>query len=342
MIKVAEVLPPDLAGTPLWPLMEQAGVHYAVGTFYPPSALQVGESFPWEYLPLLRLQEHYRGSGFELAVIEARPPLNLAKRGLPGRDAEIDAVLELLTNMGRLGIRTWCYEWMADFNWLRTSTAIRSRGGSLVSGYDHSLLADAPATADGPLSEEQLWESLHYFLERVVPVAESAGVQLAMHPDDPPRSPIRGVGRIMRSLDNYQRLLDLVPSPVNGITFCQGNFGLMTDDLPAAIRRFGHQQKIFFVHFRDVSGTVDQFEETWHDNGPTDLLACLEAYREVGFDGVLRPDHVPTLAGEENGKPGYGVLGRLFAVGYIRGLQSAVYADELGGRGNPARQAAGR
>lgn len=341
MIKVAELLPPEMSGTALWPLMEQVGVRFAVGTLYPTSSLVAGETCPWEYMPLLRLQEHYRSSGFELAVIEARPPLNLAKRGLPGRDAEIETVLELLVNMSRLGIRTWCYEWMADFNWLRTSTAIRSRGGSMVSGYDHALLTGATATALGPLPEEQLWESLHYFLERVVPVAESVGVQLAMHPDDPPLSPIRGVGRIMRSLENYQRLLELVPSPVNGITFCQGNFGLMTDDLPAAIRHFGRQQKIFFVHFRDVDGTADKFEETWHDNGPTDLLACMQAYREIGFEGVLRPDHVPTLTGEMNERPGYGVLGRLFAVGYIRGLQSAVYADELG-RGSAAQRTVAR
>ena len=92
-----------------------------------------------------------------------------------------------------------------------------------------------------------------------LPAAEQAGVKLAMHPDDPPLSPIRGLGRIMRSVDNYQRLLDIYPSPVNGIGLCQGNFTLMTDDLPAVIRHFGRQKKIFFVHFRDVRGTPDNF-----------------------------------------------------------------------------------
>jgi mannonate dehydratase len=338
MIKIAEVLPPDLAGTSLWTLMEQAGVRYAVGSFAPATSLQAGEQRSWEYMPLLRLKEQYASSGFELAVIEARPPLNRAKRGLPGRDEEIATVVELLENMGRLDIRTWCYEWMTDFNWLRTSTAIRSRGGSLVTGYDHALLADAPPTDGGPVSEDQLWESLEYFLRRVVPVAERCGVQLAMHPDDPPLSPIRGVARIMSSVENYQRLLDLVPSPVNGITLCQGNFALMTSDLPAVIRQFGRQRKIFFVHFRDVRGRPDKFEETWHDDGPTDLYECMRAYREIGFEGVLRPDHVPTLASEPSPRPGYAVLGRLFAVGYIRGLQEAVYHDELSavaGTGSP-------
>jgi len=329
LIKIAEMLPPDMAGTPLWPLMAQAGVTSAVGTFYGQEDLVAGEQYPWDHGALRRLQRQYERSGFHLAVIEARPPLNLTKRGARGRDAEIDTVIELIENMGRLGIRTWCYEWMADFNWLRTRTDIPSRGGSLVSGYDHAVLRDAAPTEFGPISADELWASLEYFLGRVLPVAERCGVQLAMHPDDPPRSPIRGVARIMSSVENYQRLLDMAPSPMNGITLCQGNFRLMTDDLPATIRHFGRQGKVFFVHFRDVQGSVDKFQETWHDNGPTNLFDCMRAYKEMGFDGVLRPDHVPSLAGEPNDRPGYAILGRLFAVGYIRGLQTAVYDDEL-------------
>lgn len=99
----------------------------------------------------------------------------------------------------------------------------------------------------------------------------------------------------------------------------------MTQDLPGAIHHFGSRQKIFFVHFRDVRGTADDFQETFHDDGPTDMLACLRAYRDIGFTGVLRPDHVPTLAGEANDAPGYASLGRLHAIGYIRGLAEAVY-----------------
>jgi len=159
----------------------------------------------------------------------------------------------------------------------------------------------------------------------VVPVAESAGVKLAMHPDDPPLSPIRGLARIMRSIENYQRLLDLYPSPVNGIALCQGNFTLMTDDLPAAIRQFGKQGKIFFVHFRDVRGDKYKFVETFHDDGKTDMLACMKAYKEVGYYGVCRPDHVPTMEGDDNSRPSYSNIGRLFAIGYLRGLQEAVY-----------------
>jgi mannonate dehydratase len=324
-MKLAEMVPPGPDSSALRRLVVQAGVQSAVGGLPQTNGPdRRGTDKPWDYAPLLSMKQRYESAGLELAVIEARPPLAKAKRGLPGRDEEIDAVCTLIENMGRLGIPVWCYEWMSDFNWLRTNTAVPSRGGSLVSGYDHALMQAAPPTEDGPLSEETLWETLEYFLRRVVPVAEEAGVKLAMHPDDPPLSPIRGVGRIMRSVDNYQRLIDLVPSPVNGITLCQGNFRLMTDDIPAAIRQFGQQQKIFFVHFRDVRGTVENFVETWHDDGPTDLLECLRTYHEVGFDGPMRPDHVPTVEGDSNAHPGYSLYGRLFALGYIRGLMESV------------------
>lgn len=328
-MRVAEILPLDREQTNLWPLMQQAGVTDAVASFgrqLNGLDLAMGDG-PWDYMPMRRMKNRYEERGLEVGVLEWRPPLNLVKRGLPGRDEQIDTVITLLTNMGRVGIPVWCYEWMTDFNWMRTSTTTASRGGSLVTSFDIDDLVDAPPTALGAIEDEVLWENLEYFLKRVIPAAEDAGVKLAMHPDDPPLSPLRGVGRIMSSLESYRRLLQTVPSEMNGITFCQGNFRLMTDDLPAAIREFGELEKIFFVHFRDVAGTVDRFEETWHDAGPTDMYACVQAYLDIGFDGLLRSDHVPTLLGEDPNGVGYGVLGRLFAVGYIRGLVEGATAE---------------
>jgi mannonate dehydratase len=323
MLEIAEFISPT--PSPVWKLAQQAGVNLAVGGL-PFDTIKPGESVG-DLAPLQRMKQVYDEAGFKLVVIEARPPLNKAKRGLPGRDEEIAVVCNLLESMGRLGIPVWCYEWMTDFNWVRTNMATPSRGGSVVTSFD---LNDVPddLTTQPPIDEEALWANLEYFLKKVLPVAERAGVKLSMHPDDPPLSPIRGVGRIMRSIENYQRLIELVPSPMNTITMCQGNFTLMTDDLPREIRKFG--SSISFIHFRDVRGVPAKFEETWHDAGKTDMLACMKAYRDIAFDGVLRPDHVPTVEGDSNANAGYSAFGRLYAIGYIRGLQQAVYDGSVG------------
>ncbi|MBD3184952.1 TIM barrel protein [Candidatus Poribacteria bacterium] len=326
MIKIAEVFSPHQGS--LAKMVKQCGIdHVVAGIGLHPIKNASPDDQPYSCKSLERSKSSYEDMGFSMEVIESRPPLLKAKLGLPGRDEEIDIACELIRNMGTVGIPVWCYEWMAVFNWMRTSKDIPSRGGALVTGYDHSISQKESLTEYGTITEEQLWDSLEYFLKRVVPVAEKANVKLAMHPDDPPISPLRGIGRIMRSIENYQRLLDLFPSPVNGIALCQGNFTLMTDDLPSAIRNFGKQEKIFFVHFRDVRGTPEKFQETFHDDGKTDMLECMRAYRDVGFSGVCRPDHVPTMEGDDNNNPGYSSIGRLFAIGYLKGLREAVYRE---------------
>ena len=321
MIKIAEALGNQPSS--LWKMVKQVGVNYAVSGM----GTATGTDKPWDYMPLLRMKQAFNDFGITVGVIESRPPLDKAKLGIEGRDEEIDTACTLIENMGKLGIPVWCYEWMSQMNWMRTSVTTLGRGGALVTSYDHALMKDAPLTPAGIVTDEQLWDSLAYFLKRVVPVAEKAGVKLAMHPDDPPLSPIRGVARIMRSVDNYQRLLDMYPSPVNGIALCQGNFTLMTDDLPGVIRKFGKQNKIFFAHFRDVRGTAEKYEETFHDEGKTNMLECMKAYKDIGFEGVLRPDHVPTMEGDSNDNPSYSAIGRLFAIGYIKGLREAVYGS---------------
>jgi mannonate dehydratase len=227
--------------------------------------------------------------------------------------------------MGRAGIPTLCYNWMAVFNWQRTSLSTRVRGGALASSYVHEEMQRGGLTEAGIVTEEQLWESLEYFLRAIVPVAEEGNVQLAMHPDDPPLSPIRGVSRIMTSPANFQRMIDLVPSPMNGLTFCQGCFSEMGIDVIAQIKHFAAQRKLFFSHFRNVTGTTTNFTELFHDQrGMTDMVEAMRTYLAVGFNGPMRPDHMPTMEGDTSGHSGYTTMGRLFAVGYMRGLIDAL------------------
>ncbi len=323
MIKLAYVAAPEPSLTVT--LMKQCGVEHAV--YYPslqtvPNAPE--DQQPWGYAALARAKAGFERIGLDVAVIEGRPPMEKIKLGLPGRDEEIDVVCRFLRHMGALHIPVWCSMWMPILGVMRTARAVPTRGGATASAF---RLADLPdrdrPTEHGPIDAEQQWANLRYFLERVVPVAEKAGVMMAMHPDDPPLSPIRGVARIISSIENYQRMLDLVPSPANGIAVCQGNFALMTRDLPAVIRDFGKQGRIHFVHFRDVRGTPDDFVETFHDDGQTDMLECLRAYRDIGYEGVARPDHYPKM-GDAEYKDEL-TLARLFAVGYIKGLREAVY-----------------
>ncbi|MBB6690948.1 mannonate dehydratase [Cohnella xylanilytica] len=301
----------------LWSLSRQMGLGHAVGP------LPWEEKEPWEYVPLLHMKRRFEDAGLKLEVIESMPPSNRIKLGAPGRDEEIETFKRFVENMGAVGIPVLCYNFMAQFNWFRTSTTTVTRGGALVSSYDHSLLKDAPLTEAGIVTEERLWDNLKYFLERIVPVAEKAKVKLALHPDDPPISPIRGVSRILRSADALQRAIDLVPSEYSGVTLCQGTLTTAGEHIPSVIRRFAAQNKLFFVHFRDVRGSAEKFEETFHDDGQTDMLEAMRTYYEVGFSGPARPDHVPTMEGEDNANPGYELLGRLYGVGYIKGLMEA-------------------
>lgn len=319
MIQLCEVLPPS--PTPLWRLVKQIGVSHAVGSLPRPEDGEPG----WGLGPLRRMKERLEAAGFELLVVESSPPMDAIRLGLPQRDEQLAWFVDFIRNLGTLGVPVICYNFMAHLGWTRTAVNLPGRGGALVSGYDDDEFQARGLTEHGEVPEERLWDNLRWFLERVVPVAEQAGVKLAMHPDDPPLSPLRGIGRIMRGVEGFQRLLELVPSEANGLTLCQGNFALMTADLPAVIRDFGRQGRIHFVHFRDVRGDARHFVETFHDEGPTDLLACLRAYQEVGFEGPMRPDHVPTLEGDSNDNPCYSSTGRVFAVGYIRGLMEAVY-----------------
>jgi mannonate dehydratase len=310
------IYPPDLSDSYLRLAVQMSATGIVNGV---PS--EGYENGVWQYPGWLQTRKRIEDAGLKWLVSEGIPIPDRVKLGLPGRDEDIEKFSKSLRNMGRAGIPTLCYNWMAVFNWQRTSLSTRVRGGALASSYVHEEMQRGGLTEAGIVTEEQLWQSLEYFLRAIVPVAEEVNVQLAMHPDDPPLSPIRGVGRIMTSPANFQRMIDLAPSPMNGLTFCQGCFSEMGIDVIAQIKHFAAQRKLFFSHFRNVTGTTTNFTELFHDQkGMTDMVEAMRTYLDVGFDGPMRPDHMPTMEGDTSGHAGYTTMGRLFAVGYMRGL----------------------
>lgn len=289
---------------------------------------------------LMRARTFFEAAGLTWDVIENLPTTHYDKVmfGLPGRDEQIANVCTSIRNMGRAGIGVLQYQWML-LGGLRTEYSPTGRGGARYSRFDLKVAQRMPGASmdwlgdgsyphfpDRELGEEEVWANLNYFLERIVPVAEEAGVKLAIHPDDAPIPSFMGVARIITSLKALQRVIDAAPSPCNGLGFCQGTIATMPGvDVVAAIRRFGGQGKIFFAHFRNPRGRVPKFDEVFPDEGDTDMFEAVRAYREVGFDGVMRIDHCPGVIGDNERSH------RSFAyqVGYTKGLMQAVEATDV-------------
>jgi mannonate dehydratase len=264
----------------------------------------------------------------EIGVVEGYLPIDRIKLGTDD-GTDLASMKALLRHLSDLDIRMVCYNFMAGTDWIRTSVDTPERAGSKVTAFrladlDKAMIPGRPpfrADLEPGAKRSDLWTNLQNFLEEIIPVAEDAGVVMAMHPDDPPLPHLLGNDRIMHDVSGFEKLVEIVKSPSNKIAFCQGSFSEMGIDIPAAIRRLGPH--IAYVHYRDVVGTADDFRESWQDNGQTDMAEAMRAYREVGFNGPMRPDHVPQMIGEDDGEPGYTMLGRLFAFGYIRGMMHA-------------------
>lgn len=305
-----------------WALCRQMGVRYAVAKLAPELT---DEEAPWHFASLQKSYEKFKAEGFDLIGLEGDQfDMNRIKFGNPGREEDVEKYCMMLENMGRLGIKLLCYNFMAGIGWFRTKTDIAERGGALVSGFSALAAMEQGLTDFGELTEEKLWENYKWFLNKVLPVAEKNGVKLALHPDDPPISPLRGIARIFTSAAQFRKALALSNSPSHGLTFCQGSFVTMGEDILPLIQEFGTQNKIHFVHIRDVQGDRTDFRETFHDNGPTDMIAAFKAYQLANVETAIRSDHVPTMYGENNGQHGYGMKGNLFGIGYMKGIMEAL------------------
>ena len=204
---------------------------------------------------------------------------------------------------------------MAYIGWYRTSNTIKERGNALVTGFD---MNDFQPTTD-TISEQQLWDNYTYFIKSVIPYAEKNNIKLALHPDDPPVKKLGNVSRIMISYDNINKAVnEIVKSDSLGVTMCQASFYTMGEDLNEIIPKLA--DKIYLVHFRNVVGNKLKFRETFHDNGSLDMANLIKLYRKCGVNVPVRVDHFPTMAGEKSELAGYDAMGRLFAIGYLKGL----------------------
>jgi len=242
----------------------------------------------------------------------------------PNRDRQIDDICKMIENCARAGIFTVKYN-MTILGVVRTERT-PGRGGCSYSTFNYSTAKqDPPLTEAGPVSADLMWERITYFLKRVVPVAEQNKVRLACHPHDPgmpEKEGFRGVHRVLGSIAGLKRFVEINASPYHGLNFCQGTVSEMLQnpgtEIFDVIRYFGSRKKIFNVHFRNIHGRFLDFQETFPDAGDVDMLKALLAYKEVGYDGMLMPDHVPLIEGDTGGRQAFA-----FAFGYIRGLMQA-------------------
>jgi mannonate dehydratase len=270
-----------------------------------------------------------RRFGLSVPVVEAGPAIDRIVLGKDGAAEQTRGWLRDLDRLGRAGVKVVAYNFMpqlsSDAMVVRTDFDARTRGGARTTAFRRAdLRPDTVPHAETPIGRERMWDNLERFLRAVIPAAEAAGVTLAMHPDDPPLSPIAGLERIISSIEDFDRLLALNSSPANAMTLCAGCFGELGADVPALVRRYAG--RIGFVHLRNLEGTLDDFTETFPDEGNLDLAAILRALAETGFDGYVRPDHAPQLATEPAGVDGYGFEGHVFTLGYVRGILDGLRA----------------
>jgi mannonate dehydratase len=283
----------------------------------------------WSMDGLKRLREHVEASGIRLEMvplplsslpIEKVEMPNILLGRSPDRDREIDAICEMIRNCAAAGVPAVKYN-MSILGVVRTEPT-RGRGGASYSTFVYDKARQDSLTAAGKVDADLFWERIDYFLTRVVPVAAEYKVRLACHPHDPgmPKGKgFRGVDRVLGSVEGLKRFVALHENPYHGLNFCQGTVSEMLEDpnreIGDVIRYFGSRKKIFNVHFRNIRGRFLNFQETFPDDGDVNLWNVLRVYQEVGYDGMLMPDHVPHIESDAGGRQAFA-----YAFGYIQAL----------------------
>ena len=299
----------------------------------------------WEMDKILRLKSLCDEKGLEMEVIESVPVHEDIKLGLPTRDRYIANYATTIRNLGKAGVKCICYNFMPVFDWLRTNLHTEAEDGSNALSYNHEELMgldphnlhlpgwDESYTSEelnslldaySGMSHEQLFENLVYFLKGIMPACDETGINMAIHPDDPPWD-MFGLPRIITGMNSYDKLFAAVPNPHNGITLCTGSLGAGRDnDMVAMASKLAARS--YFVHLRQIthSGALD-FCESGHltSMGSLDMYGIVKALVEAGFDGYVRPDHGRNIWGED-GKPGYGLFDRALGATYLYGLFEAI------------------
>ena len=299
----------------------------------------------WEMDKILRLKSLCDEKGLEMEVIESVPVHEDIKLGLPTRDRYIANYATTIRNLGKAGVKCICYNFMPVFDWLRTNLHTEAEDGSNALSYNHEELMgldphnlhlpgwDESYTSEelnslldaySGMSHEQLFENLVYFLKGIMPACDETGINMAIHPDDPPWD-MFGLPRIITGMNSYDKLFAAVPNVHNGITLCTGSLGAGRDnDMVAMASKLAARS--YFVHLRQIthSGALD-FCESGHltEMGSLDMYGIVKALVEAGFDGYVRPDHGRNIWGED-GKPGYGLYDRALGATYLYGLFEAV------------------
>lgn len=294
---------------------------------------------PWTYEDIAGVKREIEANGLALEAIENFDPSHWYDVLLDGprKAQQLEALKRTIQAVGRAGVPVMGYNFSIAGVWGWVTEPV-GRGGAMSQVYDESRIdkatpipngmvwnmvydPDAPAGAVPPVSSDELWQRLEWFLSRILPVAEESGVRLALHPDDPPTDALRGAARLVNSAGKYQRMLDLVPSAASALEFCLGTLAEAPEGAEAvydAIARYGAAGRIGYVHARNVRGTVPRYQEVFVDEGDLAMLRVIALLRAVGYDGVVIPDHTPEMT---CGAPWH--AGMAFALGYLRAAMQA-------------------